>query len=136
MATEKLLNTDTRVAGEDLIDAQYLFVVLDANEAAILCPAGGPAYGVLQNDPGTGEAATIAIVGSVAKIVYGDTVAPNDLLVSDGDSEAIPGVIVVNGNATNVAAQAGDWIIGTARIGGVDGDIGEIQINANGVVPT
>ena len=135
MATEKMLNTDSRAAGEDLSAAQYRFMVLDDDAAAIVCAAGGPAYGVLQNDPEITQAATIAIAGSISKIVYAEAIEPNDLLCSDADGEAVVGVIVFDGNATNVAAQAGSWIIGIARCAGIAGDVGEIQINANGVVP-
>lgn len=72
-ATEEKLVTVTKVAGADLSAAQYRWVKLDpSNEGAvILCgTAGENAIGILQNNPGQGQAATIAI-GGISFLVAG-----------------------------------------------------------------
>ena len=127
MATEKLrLNLDSLVAGEDLSGDQYHFVVLNASGQMELSGAGERAYGVTQDKPESGQTGVVAVSGSITKITFGDTIQPGDLLVSDADGEAIVGIIVVGGASTTVVARVGDWILGQARVSGVDGDIGEM----------
>ena len=60
------------------------------------------------------ETVEIARVG-VAEVEYGDTITRGALLTSDADGKA-------------VAAGAGNRVIGTAEISGVDGDIGQVLL--------
>ncbi len=55
----------SRVAGEDLSAAQYKFVKLDNGTGNVLAVDGATdrPFGVLQNDPESGEIAEITIVG-------------------------------------------------------------------------
>lgn len=114
MATENALRTVTRVAGADLSGNQYQFVKLDANGDVILCDTQGEqAYGVLQNDPGLGEAATVAI-GGVTKVEAGEAVAAGNLVGVAADGQALDASLTTNnvflGFALSAASAAGEIV--------------------------
>lgn len=68
-------------------------------------------------DTAVGERCSVIMVGNIAPIVYGGTVAAGDTLTADATGRAV--------STTTVGANVG----GTAEIGGVVGDIGSVIIN-------
>ena len=74
MALEDRVVSLTLVAASDLSAAQFKVAAVDSNGKAALCNATGVAVGIIQNKPGSGQAATIAYHGR-SKAVYGGTVA-------------------------------------------------------------
>jgi hypothetical protein len=72
MAWENSQARITLTAAADLSALQYRFVKVDGDGKAAICGDDGNAIGVLQNAPGSGEAATIAISG-VTKLYIGTT---------------------------------------------------------------
>ena len=62
-------------AAEDLSDYQYHFVTLDSSgKVQLLNAAGDTVIGVLQNDPVSGEEATVRVLG-ISKVVANDALA-------------------------------------------------------------
>jgi len=62
-------------AAEDLSSYQYHFVTLDSDgKVQLLNAAGDTVIGVLQNDPGSGEEASVRVLG-VSKVVANDALA-------------------------------------------------------------
>lgn len=60
----------TLTAGEDLSAKQYYFVKVNSSGAAVLCAAAtDKPIGVLQNDPASGEEASILVVGGTKVVV-------------------------------------------------------------------
>lgn len=122
MAYENAMHVITAVAGADLSAAQYKFVKLNttANQV-VLCGDGEDGDGVLQNDPTSGQAATVCI-GGVTKVLLGGTVAA--------------GGVVSSGAAGIANASAnGDYMLGKALTGGASGEIATIIFAKNGVDP-
>ena len=115
MATEYDIENITRIAGADLSAAQYKF--LESNSSGTVTvtnSAGEYVLGVLQNNPASGNAATVAIFG-ISKVVLGGTVAINDQISTDASGRAI-------------AATTGHKIVGIAIKGGAVGEIGSVLL--------
>lgn len=123
-AFENISNTLPGIeAGADLSALQFIGVQLNADEEAI-APAGQgqTIVGVLQNKPQEGEAASLAIVGSVTKILAASAFDPGDLLT-----------VAANGKFEEAAT--GDYIAGVAVTGVANADeIGTMVIIAPGRV--
>lgn len=106
MATENALTCVTLVAGADLSAGQYLGVKLDGSGNAVLCSVEGEqVYGVLQNDPDTGEEGTVAIAG-ITKAEAGGVIAIGDSVVVASDGQFLD---------ANDAAGTADIVVGIAR---------------------
>lgn len=78
------------VAGEDMSAKQYHFVKMSANNTVIGCAAvTDKPIGVLQNDPVSGDAAEILVIG-VSKVQVGaaGALAFGDSVATDGDGHA------------------------------------------------
>lgn len=115
MAIEYDLENITVVAGADLSSSQFKFVESNSSGTATVCNSAGEyALGVLQNDPTSGNAATIATSG-ISKVVLGGTVAINDQISTDASGRAI-------------AATTGHKILGIAIKGGAVGEIGSVLL--------
>jgi len=73
--TANLITLPGLVAGADLSAAQYLFVKFASTAGQVKAAAAttDAAFGVLQNDPKSGEEAEVAI-GGLAKVVAGTSV--------------------------------------------------------------
>lgn len=109
---------DTRVAAADLSGHQFRFVKLDANgEVVAISGATDLPYGVLQNDPGTGEAAELVLVG-ITKM--------------SADVALTPGAVV----STSADGQAAVAVTGRARVGVVRNGTGAADQIATVVVNT
>ena len=75
-------------AGADLSAKQYHFVKLDANGKAVVCSAAtDKPVGVLQNNPTSGQAAEIVVVG-LTKVSSDAALAIGDLIGTSGDGQA------------------------------------------------
>lgn len=98
------------VAGADLSSDTYKFVVLDADNKAVLSGAAATdIVGVLQNAPAAeDDAAAVRGVG-YAKVILGGTVAKGAFVTSDASGLA-------------VTAGAAEVFAGKAVTGGVAGD--------------
>lgn len=111
MAVDYDLDVLTRLAGADLsTTGQYRFVEQSSAGTITVCNAAGEnALGVLQNNPASGQAATLAI-GGVTKVIAGATIAIGDQIAT---------------TATGAAAVAtnGQVILGEALSGGASGAI-------------
>ena len=115
MATEYDLENISAVAGADLSSSQFKFVESNSSGTVTVTNAAGEyALGVLQNNPASGQAATVAI-GGISKVVLGGTVAINDQISTDASGRAI-------------AATTGHKIVGIARKGGAVGEIGSVLL--------
>lgn len=66
-------------------------------------------------DTDIGERASVFMVGNVADVEYGGTVARGDPLTADANGRAI-------------TASAGNFIVGYAEVSGVSGDIGSVDV--------
>lgn len=73
--TANLITLPGLVAGADLSAAQYLFVKFGSTAGQVkpVAASTDAAFGVLQNDPKSGEEAEVAI-GGLAKVVAGTSV--------------------------------------------------------------
>lgn len=108
-AVEDVRSTWTLVAGADLSSAQYSLVKVDASGQAVLAGAGEAAVGVLQNDPESGEAATIAI-GGVSKCRAGGSVDEGNVTSdASGKATADSGGSYVIGQALSAAGGADEF---------------------------
>jgi len=87
------------VASADLTSSQFLFTKVDGEKTVGLAGAGEAIDGVVQNNPNTGEAATVWGVGSVTKVYAGAAVAAGAF-------------VTPNANAKAVTAASGNYIAG------------------------
>lgn len=100
-------------AGADLSSKQYHFVKLASASTVDVCSAiTDRAIGILQNNPTSGNTATVTIFG-ISKIVADGTIAFNNVIGTSADSQAdaiVPGTdtsVTVLGVAVT-AASAGE----------------------------
>ncbi len=122
MAYEEALQTVTMIAGADLSSSQYLFVKTDSTaKTVVLCGDGEDAFGVLQDDPVSGQACTVAI-GGVSKVKLGGSVTAG-AAISSGAS-----------GVGNTSAN-GDYMLGYALADGSSGEIIPVKLDKNGVDP-
>ena len=78
----------TLEAGADLSSSQYYFVKLNASGKAVVCSAvTDKPVGVLQNDPTSGQAAEVVVVG-LTKMSTNAALAIGDLIGTSSDSQA------------------------------------------------
>lgn len=109
----------TFVAGEDLSAKQYHFVKMNGTLRQIVACSGATdePIGVLQNDPASGEAAEVTIIGET-KIKQSASIAPGTLIGTNNAGKAdakiwgtdvtefIVGRMVMNGGADNTLGTA------------------------------
>tara|TARA_R100000005_G_C4983015_1_gene192192 strand:+ start:977 stop:1360 length:384 start_codon:yes stop_codon:yes gene_type:complete len=102
-------------AGADLSAKQYHFVKLSAANTVNVCSAiTDIPIGILQNKPGSGEAATVCLFG-ISKVSADGTLAAGNLIGTSADSQADA---IAAGSDTTVytmgqaleAAAAGDTV--------------------------
>ena len=122
MAYEVPGRTVTKLAAADLRSHQYRFMVLNSSGRAAVPGAGNRVFGVLQNAPNSGEAATIMEEG-ISKVVASAAIAAGAAVATTNDGRA---VTAATGN--NVAGQA------QTAAGGA-GEIIAVQIQVGGIVP-
>jgi hypothetical protein len=109
-------------AGANLSAKQYFFVKPDGT----LCGAGGKALGVLQNNPTSGQAAGVRVLGCT-KVVYGGSISVGDYVASDANGKAVLAT-VASVLAGTPEPLAGDHVIGIALTAGSASDVGSIAL--------
>jgi hypothetical protein len=120
MSFDQIKHSVTLEAAADLSTKQYHAVSVNSSGKAALCDADDYVAGILQNNPGSGRAATVTYNG-VSKVKLGGTVAAGAR-------------VTVNASGQIVAATTGDSVLGIALAGGASGEIGTVLIGAAGVV--
>ena len=107
-------------AGADLTAAQHRFVTTDSTGRAVLSGAGARVGAVVENDPNTGQAATLMGPGSVSKVEAGAAIALGADVASDSLGRA-------------VTAVAGDFIVGECvSAAGALGELCSVWVNPTG----
>lgn len=104
----------TVVAGEDCRATQWRFMKAHTTAGQVIKVAanGGASIGVLQNNPNTGEAADIMMIG-VSLVEAGAAVAAGALVMSDTVGRAITAATAgskIQGQALEAASAAGQYI--------------------------
>lgn len=106
-------------AGIDLSTHQFKAVKYDGSGNLILCTAGALAAGVLQNDPTSGQAGDVMVLG-VSRAIAGGSFAKGVALAS-------------NAAGLLVAAAGGDHVVGVSRgAAGASGDIVPVLVTLGG----
>lgn len=100
------------VAGADLSAKQYLLVRLASTAKTVLVAgaATGALIGVLQNDPKSGEAASVVCAG-LTKSIAGGAISPGDLVTANSTGQCVATTTANNkvvGKAVTAATTAGD----------------------------
>ncbi|CDH43839.1 DUF2190 family protein [Candidatus Contendibacter odensensis] len=115
MAIENALGCITRPAGADLSAVQYQFVKQNSSGQAVVCSvAGEKALGVLQNNPTSGQSATVAYEG-ITKVQAAATIVPGNDIATNAAGKA-------------VVALTTNKILGECISGGATGEIISILI--------
>lgn len=94
----------SRKAGADLSAAQFKFVSVDANGEVVVAGAGDFAIGVLQNNPGAGELATVRVAG-ISKVKADAAIAAGARVTPSADGEAATSTVATD-NTTGIALEA------------------------------
>jgi len=119
MSEEKLMTVSGEASG-DLSSHQFKFMVIDSNnQLALNTSAGALCNGVLQDKPDAAGKAGSLGVGGVTKIVLGATLAAGAEVMSSAAGVA-------------VAATATNKVLGTLRVGGASGEVGEMLWQPHG----
>lgn len=121
MATENKILDVSYPAGEDLSNDQYRIVILSSDTILRPNAATDVPFGILQNAPANGDAASIRLIG-ISKIVFGETVAENEWIKLEYNDAADAG----KGLDADVAL---DLAIGRCLLGGDEDDLGEILLS-------
>lgn len=112
MATQGAQIRESMIAGADLSGAQFTFVKMNTTDRTVVAAGDGEAaFGVLINDPASGEAATVVTHGRVAVevgtggLTAGDTVGvdANGKAVASATSDIIVGICVDGASADEIA---------------------------------
>lgn len=126
-------------AGADLSAHQFKAVKLDSNGNVVLCGNGELGLGVLQNNPGNGQTATVRISG-VSKMVASGVIGAGVAIGSDANGKAK--AAVAGRTNTSDAGSATDALIGSYAMGltteaaTADGQIIGVLIQQMGALPT
>jgi len=121
MATENRVLDVSFEAAEDLSNDQYRILVLDSGKVRRPNASTDIPLGVLQNAPGSGEAAAVRLIG-VSKIQLGETVAENEWIKLEYVDAADAG----KGLDADAAL---DLAIGRCLVGGAEAELGEILLS-------
>jgi hypothetical protein len=123
MANNNIAFSDTFSAGADLSSSQYLFVELSsANTVTVANSAGEKTVGVLLNDPTSGQAANVAILGRV-KVIASAAISVNAYVSTTNAGKA-------------VTASTGHYAIGRAVTASTaDGEYLEVLLTGPVIAP-
>lgn len=121
MATENRVLDVSFEAAEDLSNDQFRIVVLDTGEVRRPDASADIPLGVLQNAPGSGEAAVVRVMG-ISKIQLGETVAENEWIKLEYVDAADAG----KGLDADIAL---DLAIGRCIKGGAEDELGEVLLS-------
>ena len=106
----KKVLTDSKVAGEDMSSSQYKLVALETDGTVDLCDAAADkAYGVLLNNPTSGQIAEIGLLGiypvqANVALGEGDIIAPS----TDGQAQVAVTTQYPCGHVVKPAGAAGE----------------------------
>ena len=91
MALNRLIHAFTRPAAANYATNQYCLMVLDSDGKALLATTTTASFiGVLMNKPSAeDQAAEIAGVGSIVKVLSGDTIAEGDKITAEAGGKAL-----------------------------------------------
>lgn len=111
MARQGQYWAETYEAENDLSNYQYLFVEINASTGQVDLPdtLGDVVVGVLLNDPGALQAASVAVAGLV-KVKAGATIAAGDKITTSTSGTGIvanSGSVWVAGHAESAVASGG-----------------------------
>lgn len=113
MATDNVGLDLTLISAADFAEKQFYCVSVNSAGKAALADADDlNQIGVIQNNPPSGQATTVRVLG-VTKAAYGGTIAAGARVTSDAAGKI-------------VTATTGKQVIGVALVAGVSGDIGKI----------
>lgn len=102
---------ETMLAGADLSSSQFTFVKMNTTNRTVVAAGNGEAaFGVLQNDPASGEAAAVCVHGRTL-IEVGETLTAGDSVGIDANGKAVTATssdvivgICIDGAATGARA--------------------------------
>lgn len=137
MAFEQPIFSSSLEAAADLTTHQFKFIKIDATGKAALANAEGETvYGVLQNEPNTGETATVMVDG-VTKIEAGATIDEGDLIATNlsGTAKVASTANVDAGSASTTEPIKGSYVIGLALEPAASGELFAMKITHAGAVP-
>ena len=111
----------TLEAGADLSAKQFYFVKLDTNGKAVVCSnAQDKPVGVLQNNPTSGQAAEIVVVG-LTKVSSDAGLTIGNLIGTSADGQA---------DAKTPGTDTSEYVVGTVlTTTGAAGVIGSVLVN-------
>lgn len=90
MATQGNQIRESMIAGEDLSALQFTFVKMNTTDRTVVAAGDGEAaFGVLINDPASGEAATVVTHGRVIVEVGSGGLTAGDDVGVDANGEAV-----------------------------------------------
>lgn len=128
----------SRVAAADLSAKQFFAVKIDNTGKVDLAGAGEMAIGILQNNPASGQVASVAFIGT-SKAIAGDSITAGDPLAVDANGKLVLAT-KARTNTSDAGAAAdpliGSNVIGIALDGAASGDIFQIALVPMGAVPT
>jgi hypothetical protein len=121
MASQKLLQSDSRAVAADYSAKQFYLMDINTSDQWVLCSAQGQrCFGALQDKPDTaGDHGTVETKG-ITKVVLGGTVAQGDPICSDSAGKAIK------------ATAQEEYVIGRMINNGVVNDIYDLLITHEG----
>jgi hypothetical protein len=120
MATQGQQTRESMIAGADLSAKQFTFVKMNTTDRTVVSAGNGDAaFGVLVNDPKSGQAATVVTAGRVIVEVGTGGLTANDEVGVDANGEA-------------VSAAATDIIVGICVDGAAAGERATIDFFRGG----
>lgn len=125
-------------AAADLSTKQFYAIKVDSNGKAAVASTGEFCAGILQNKPGSGQAATVAY-GGISKAIAGGNVTAGMTVAANSDGKVVNAAeAVVDTSNTGAAADAviASNVIGVALATGVSGDVIPVLVLMAGATPT
>ena len=120
MATQGNQIRESMVAGADLSALQFTFVKMNTTDSTVIAAGNGEAaFGVLINDPTSGQAATVVTHGRVMIEVGTGGLTAGDLIGVDANGEA-------------VTAASPDIVVGQCIVGASAGERATIDFYRGG----
>jgi hypothetical protein len=113
------------LAGADLSAAQFKAIKVNSSGQAVLAAAGDFAIGVLQNNPASGEAATVRVAGK-SKFNGDAAVAAGAKVTASADGQIITATVATDNvlgvclEAVANAGEVGSLLITTSGVGVAD----------------
>jgi hypothetical protein len=110
-------HTLSLVAAADLSAKQFCGVTVNSSGQAAVADTDDQIVGILQNKPGSGQAATVAY-GGVSKAICGGSITAGARVTTNASGQIV------------AASTAGDSVVGIALQTGASGDVIAVLIKA------